>query len=104
MDEKHQVQLNRDIIETIRSAAKKLTGFKRREFLAEIALQYCNGNRGKIENCVNHVAFSYSAPGFDTLVDARLSLPEEWANDPARRKKRTSRTMSRFPPTFACGC
>ena len=44
MDEKHQGQLNRVIIETIRSAAKKLTGFKRREFLAEIALEYCDGN------------------------------------------------------------
>ncbi len=43
MDEKHQLQLDRDIIETIRSAAKKLTGFKRREFLAEIPLQYCDG-------------------------------------------------------------
>ena len=43
MDEKHQGQLNRDFIETIRSAAKKLTGFKRREFLAEIALKYCDG-------------------------------------------------------------
>lgn len=43
MDEKHQGQLNRDIIETIRSAAKKLTGYKRREFFAEIAVQYCDG-------------------------------------------------------------
>ena len=44
MDEKHQEQLNRDVIETIRSAAMKLTGIKRRRFLAEIALKYCNGN------------------------------------------------------------
>ena len=44
MDEKHQEQLNRDVIETIRSAAMKLTGVKRRKFLAEIALKYCHGN------------------------------------------------------------
>ena len=44
MDEKHQEQLNRDVIETIRSGAMKLTGIKRRRFLAEIALKYCNGN------------------------------------------------------------
>ena len=62
---------------------------------AGVKRQY-NGNRGKIENCVNHVALSYSAPGFNTLLDARLYLPEEWAYDAARRKKRTSRTTSSF--------
>jgi len=46
-----------------------------------------NGSRGKIENCVNHVAISYAAPGFNCLLDARLYLPKEWADDPARRKE-----------------
>lgn len=50
-----------------------------------------NGNRGKIENCVNTVALSYSAPGFDCLLDAQVYLPKEWADDPARRKKRCTR-------------
>lgn len=62
---------------------------------AGVKRQY-NGNRGKIENCVNHVAVSYSAPDFSVLIDARLYLPEEWANDPARRKKLTSQTTSSF--------
>ncbi|MEJ7591249.1 MAG: transposase [Planctomycetaceae bacterium] len=62
---------------------------------AGVKRQY-NGNRGKIENCVNNVALAYSAPGFDCLLDARLYLPEEWANDPARRKKSTSLTMLSF--------
>lgn len=31
-------------IETIRSAARKLTGFARRQFQAEVAMQYCQGN------------------------------------------------------------
>lgn len=44
MDEKHREQLHRDVIETIRSAAMKLTGVQRRKFFAEIALQYCHGN------------------------------------------------------------
>ena len=44
MDEKHQEELSQDVIETIRLAGKKLTGFRRREFLAEIALKYCDGN------------------------------------------------------------
>lgn len=60
---------------------------------AGVKRQY-NGNRGKIENCVNHVALSYSAPGFNVLLDAQLYLPEDWANDPARRKKLTFRTTS----------
>lgn len=60
---------------------------------AGVKRQY-NGNRGKVENCVNNVALSYSAPGFSVLLDAQLYLPEDWANDPARRKKRTSPTKS----------
>ena len=44
MDEKHRDELSQDVIETIRLAAKALTGFKRREFLVEIALKYCDGN------------------------------------------------------------
>jgi SRSO17 transposase len=55
---------------------------------AGVKRQY-NGNRGKVENCVNTVALAYSTPGFDCLLDTRLYLPEEWANDPARRKKTT---------------
>jgi SRSO17 transposase len=56
---------------------------------AGVQRQY-NGNRGKIENCVNSVALSYSAPGFECLLDARLYLPRQWVDDPARRKKTTS--------------
>lgn len=59
---------------------------------AGVKRQY-NGNRGKIENCINNVALAYSAPGFDCLLDARLYLPQEWADDSALRKKLTSLTM-----------
>jgi SRSO17 transposase len=62
---------------------------------AGVKRQY-NGNRGKIENCVNSVALSYSAPGFSCLLDAQLYLPDDWVNDPARRKKRTSLMTSNF--------
>jgi SRSO17 transposase len=55
---------------------------------AGVKRQY-NGNRGKVENCINNVALAYSAPGFNCLLDARLYLPEEWAEDPTRRKKTT---------------
>jgi SRSO17 transposase len=57
-----------------------------------------NGNRGKIENCINNVAVAYSAPGFDCLLDARLYLPDEWAGDTVRRQKTVSPTTSSSRP------
>src|SRR5262249_45631040 len=62
---------------------------------AGVKRQY-NGNRGKVENCVNAVALSYASANFHCLLDARLYLPQEWANDPARRKKTTFPTRSSF--------
>ena len=62
-----------------------------------VARQY-NGNRGKIENCVVGVHLSYSAPGFQTLLDSGLYLPEDQAGDPARQKKRTYPTRCSFRP------
>jgi SRSO17 transposase len=46
-----------------------------------------NGNRGKIENCVNNVALAYTKPGFSCLIDAQLYLPKEWAESDTLRKK-----------------
>ena len=48
-----------------------------------------NGNRGKLENCVVGVHLGYSSPGFHTLLDSRLYLPESWIEDQERRKKVT---------------
>ncbi len=62
-----------------------------------VGRQY-NGNRGKIDNCVVGVHLSYSIPGFQVLLDSALYLPEEFANDAARRKKRTSPARSSFAP------
>ena len=62
---------------------------------AGVGRQY-NGNRGKVENCTVGVHLGYSIPGFQTLLDSQLYLPEDWANDPARRKKTTSPTKSSF--------
>ncbi len=56
---------------------------------AGVKRQY-NGNRGKIENCINNVAISYSAANVHCLLDVQRYLPEEWADDPQRRKKTTS--------------
>lgn len=65
---------------------------------AGVARQY-NGNRGKIENSVVSVHLSYSAPGFQTLLDSTLYLPKDWANDPERRKKTISRMKSPSKPS-----
>src|SRR5713101_7548709 len=47
------------------------------------------GSRGKVDNGVVGVHLSYCAPGFQCLLDSELSLPQEWAADPVRRKKAT---------------
>lgn len=46
-----------------------------------------NGNRGKIENAVVMVAASFATTTLNCLMAARMYLPEDWANDPVRRKK-----------------
>jgi len=58
------------------------------------------GNKGKVDNGVVAVHLSYSKPGFQCLLDSRAYLPEEWANDPQRRKKTTYPTMSSFKPNL----
>src|SRR5450631_3436137 len=42
-DETMVAELTESVKETIQSAARKLTGFRRREFQAEMALKYCAG-------------------------------------------------------------
>jgi SRSO17 transposase len=63
-----------------------------------VGRQY-NGNRGKIDNCVVGVHLSYAAPGFQVLLDSAVYLPEDWANDPARRKKVMCPRRSSFAPS-----
>src|SRR4051794_22621595 len=41
--------LTDDVIQTIRSAAKLLSGHRRRQFQAETAIQYCNGSARQAE-------------------------------------------------------
>jgi SRSO17 transposase len=65
---------------------------------AGVGRQY-NGNRGKIDNCVVGVHLSYSAPGFQVLLDSSVYLPEEFAGDSARRKKLTCPTKSSSAPS-----
>jgi len=48
--------------------------------------QYC-GRLGKVENCQLGIFLGYACRHGHTLIDHRLFLPKEWANDPRRRKK-----------------
>ena len=50
------------------------------------------GSRGKVDNGVVGVHLSYWTPGFQCLLDSEVYLTQEWADDPARRKKVTSPT------------
>jgi len=50
------------------------------------------GSRGKVDNGVVAVHLSYSAPGFQCLLDSEVYLKKEWTDDHARRKKTTFRT------------
>jgi SRSO17 transposase len=51
-----------------------------------VARQYC-GATGKIDNCQNGVFLAYAGPTGHTLLDERLYLPEDWANDAPRRRE-----------------
>lgn len=42
-------ELTESMRETIRSAARRLTGFQRRQFQAEMAIKYCRGNPRRAE-------------------------------------------------------
>jgi len=48
-DETMLAELTESVRETIRSAARKLTGFRRRQFQAEMAIKYCQGNPRRAE-------------------------------------------------------
>lgn len=48
--------------------------------------QYC-GRLGKVDNCQVGVFLGYTNGKHRTLIDERLYLPEDWADDPDRRRK-----------------
>jgi SRSO17 transposase len=46
-----------------------------------------SGRLGKQENCQRGIFLAYAASGGYAPLDRRLYLPEDWADDPARRQK-----------------
>jgi SRSO17 transposase len=59
---------------------------KKGEGSCAVARQYC-GRLGKIDNCQVGVFLAYAAPRGKALLDARLYLPRDWADDALRREK-----------------
>ena len=51
-----------------------------------VARQWC-GRLGKVDNCQAGVFLAYAAGGGYAPLDRRLYLPEDWADDEARREK-----------------
>ncbi len=63
------------------------TGFlKKGENSVGVKRQY-SGTAGRIENCQVGVFVGYATRQGQTLIDRALYLPQEWADDPQRRKK-----------------
>ena len=57
------------------------------------------GSRGKVDNGVVGVHLSYSAPGFQCLLDSAVYLSQQWIDDAERRKKTTFPTRSSSVPS-----
>jgi hypothetical protein len=60
------VQLMEDALCDIKSAAKLLSGFKRRQFQAEMAIKYCNGSARQAE-----VVFGWGRVAVETGLNER---------------------------------
>jgi SRSO17 transposase len=59
---------------------------KKGEDSCGVARQWC-GRLGKTDNCQVGVFLAYAAPRGGALLDARLYLPQDWAQDGKRRAK-----------------
>jgi SRSO17 transposase len=63
------------------------SGFpKKGDHSCGVKRQYC-GRLGKVDNCQIGIFLGYACRYGHTLLDHRLFLPKEWANDPQRREK-----------------
>jgi SRSO17 transposase len=72
------------------------TGFpKKGKHSVGVARQYC-GQLGKQDNCQVAVSVSLATARASLPVAYRLYLPEDWANDPARRHKAHVPAEARF--------
>jgi len=58
---------------------------KKGKHTAGVKRQWC-GNTGKVDNCVVSVHTGYTTGDFQCLLDSDVYLPEDWADDSARRR------------------
>ena len=80
------------------------TGFvKKGRHSVGVARQY-SGTAGRIENCQVGVFLAYASRYGHTLIDRRLYLPKEWAEDAARRAEARVPEAVNFvtKPQIAC--
>src|SRR5215212_4115307 len=67
-----------------------------------VARQWC-GRLGKVENCQVGVFLAYVSAAGQALVDRRLYLPREWAEDGARRRQAHVPEGVRFQESWRIG-
>ena len=84
-------ELRAQVVEHLGHADAVLTidpsGFQKKgEDSVGVARQWC-GRLGKVENSQKGVYLSYASPRGFALVDFRLYLPREWADDAGRRAR-----------------
>jgi SRSO17 transposase len=63
------------------------TGFPKKGTKSVGVKRQYAGCLGRVDNCQIGVFASYMTPAGHVLLDRRLFLPEEWANDPERRQE-----------------
>ena len=80
-------ELTDDVVQTIRSAAKLLTGYKRRPFQAQMAVRYCGGSARQAET-----TFGWGRAAVETgLGERRTGIRGRDAYDRRGRKKAEDR-------------
>ena len=67
------VELTEPVKETIRSAAQKLTGFRRRQFQAEVAIKYGQGHPRRAEEVLPFLN-GFTCGSTDAHIDRVLPL------------------------------
>jgi hypothetical protein len=77
-------QIADDVVDSIRSGARKLTGYRRREYQAEMALKYCDGSPRKTENI-----FGWRRTAVATGLGERRTGIRCLDNTSARGRKKT---------------
>jgi SRSO17 transposase len=63
------------------------TGFLKKGTKSVGVKRQYSGTAGRIENCQIGVFLAYASPHSRAFLDRALYLPEEWADDPARREE-----------------